>query len=89
MTQINLTLESELLKGLSLHDGDAIKKLVDKVEAVIRIFPNTESILRLMGAILMDLHEQWSQRRYMDLSSLSHWEAERERATAPMSAEGK
>lgn len=32
MTQLNLTLEPEFLKALFLHDnGDAVKKLVEKV----------------------------------------------------------
>ena len=29
-------------------------------ERVIRIFPNEESLIRLMGSVLMDIHEKWT-----------------------------
>ena len=29
-------------------------------EGVIQIFPNEASMIRLMGAVLMDLHNEWS-----------------------------
>ena len=29
-------------------------------EKVIQIFPNTESIIRLIGAVLQDDHNEWS-----------------------------
>ena len=32
-------------------------------ERVIQIFPNTESIIRLMGSILQDDHNDWSTRQ--------------------------
>ena len=31
-----------------------------KREKVIQIFPNTESIIRLIGAVLQDNHNDWS-----------------------------
>lgn len=38
-------------------------------EKVIQIFPNTESIIRLMGAVLMDDHNDWSiGHRLFDMS---------------------
>ncbi|MCI2062077.1 MAG: transposase, partial [Eubacteriaceae bacterium] len=33
-----------------------------KRERVIRIFPNEESALRLMGAVLMDHNDDWSTK---------------------------
>ena len=27
---------------------------------MIRIFPNEESLIRLMGSVLMDIHEKWT-----------------------------
>ncbi len=56
---------------------------VKRRESVIRIFPNVESILRLMGAILMDENEKWSQRRYMNLTELKSGDEK----AAPMGAE--
>jgi len=32
-------------------------------ERVIRIFPNADSVIRLMGAVLLDRHEGWSVRQ--------------------------
>lgn len=40
-------------------------------ESVIRIFPNINSILRLVGAILMDGNEKCSQRKYMEIKRLT------------------
>jgi transposase-like protein len=37
-------------------------------ERVIRIFPNEESIIRLLGAMLMEQHEKWiSGRKYFNM----------------------
>ena len=42
---------------------------VRRRERVIRIFPNRESALRLMGAVLMEHHEQWATgHRYFDMA---------------------
>lgn len=48
---------------------------------MIRIFSNAASILRLLGAILMDEHETWAQRRYMNLDELKRWDFEYETVT--------
>lgn len=59
-----------------LRTSNAIERVNEEIkrrERVIRIFPNEQSVLRLMGAILMDLHENWSQRKYMDLTELKSW----------------
>lgn len=39
-------------------------------ERVIRIFPNRQSSIRLLGALLMEQDEQWSTgKRYFDMTS--------------------
>jgi hypothetical protein len=40
-------------------------------ESVVRIFPNINSILRLMDTILMDRNEKCSQRKYMKIKGLT------------------
>lgn len=68
-----------------IRTSNAVERVngeIKRRESVIRIFPNTASILRLMGAILMDLHANWELRRYMDLSILSH--RDMEQTTVPM-----
>lgn len=45
-------------------------------ERVIRIFPNEASALRLMGALLAEIHEEWQGRRYLEMSEFYEWETE-------------
>ncbi|SHE86315.1 Transposase, Mutator family, partial [Atopostipes suicloacalis DSM 15692] len=42
---------------------------VRRRENIIRIFPNQDSANRLIGAVLMDKHEEWvgSNRKYISL----------------------
>jgi transposase-like protein len=55
-------------------------------ERVIRIFPNVDSVVRLMGALLMELDEQWSSgRRYLNMDAYWTWRA-KERAKAKKGA---
>ena len=44
-------------------------------EQVIRIFPNRESSLRLIGAFLLEYDEKWSGKRYFDMSDYYEWKA--------------
>lgn len=46
-------------------------------ERVIRIFPNRESVTRLMGSVLMETNEKWlGGRRYLDMTNDEEWKAE-------------
>lgn len=42
-------------------------------ERVIRIFPNEEAVLRMMGALLAEYHEQWQERKYLDMDEFNDW----------------
>jgi transposase-like protein len=45
-------------------------------EKVIRIFPNERSAWRLVGAYLMEQHEEWATgRRYFDMETYDAWQA--------------
>lgn len=48
-------------------------------EKVIRIFPNKDSALRMIGALLMEQHEVWSTgRKYLDMDDYTLWRQENE-----------
>ena len=48
-------------------------------EKVIRIFPNDDSALRLVGAYLMEQHEEWmTGRRYFEMDEYLAWKGSRE-----------
>jgi len=49
-------------------------------EKVIRIFPNEESAMRLIGAMLAEKHESWSTGRlYFDMTEFKEWQEERQK----------
>jgi len=55
-----------------LRSTNVLERLNQEVrrrEKVVRIFPNTESANRLIGAVLIDIHEEWisSPRKYIQL----------------------
>ncbi|NLD17961.1 MAG: IS256 family transposase [Tissierellia bacterium] len=54
-----------------LRTSNAIERVNEEIrrrERVIRIFPNEDSLHRLIGAVLMDIHEDWQTgRRYLSL----------------------
>lgn len=56
---------------------NAVERLNEEIrrrERVIRIFPNRESLVRLIGAMLMDLDEKWeTERIYLNMKGLLEW----------------
>ena len=69
-----------------------VDALVVKVrERVIRIFPTRESVLRLLGAVLMEQDEAWTTgHRYFDMTAYWQWRARQnahdQEATLPHTA---
>jgi putative transposase len=60
-----------------LRTSNGMERLNEEVrrrERVIRIFPNRESAMRLLGALLMEQDEQWSTgKRYFDMAAYWQW----------------
>ena len=55
-----------------LRTSNSIERLNEEIrrrERVIRIFPNEQSIIRLLGALLIEQHEKWSTgKKYFDMT---------------------
>ncbi|NLH94182.1 MAG: IS256 family transposase [Candidatus Cloacimonetes bacterium] len=54
--------------------AERLNEEVRRRERVIRIFPNDESAIRLIGAVLMEIDETWSTgRRYLNMEEYWRW----------------
>lgn len=64
---------------------NAVERLnaeIRRRERVIRIFPNRESALRLIGALLMEQDEKWAMgNKYFDMTEFKNWQKERPKET--------
>jgi putative transposase len=60
-----------------LRTTNAVERLNEEVrrrERVIRIFPNRESVVRLLGALLMEQDEAWTTgKRYFEMATSEQW----------------
>ena len=54
---------------------ERVNEEIRRRERVIRIFPNRESSLRLIGAFLLEYDEKWSGKRYLDMGDYHEWKA--------------
>lgn len=54
---------------LSLPNGmERLNEEIRRRERVIRIFPNRDSVVRLVGALLMEMDEKWQTgHKYLDV----------------------
>lgn len=56
---------------------ERLNEEIRRRERVIRIFPNEESALRLIGALLAEYNEVWQERKYLDMDEFAEWAAAR------------
>lgn len=70
-------------KVWSTNPLERVNKEIKRRSRVVGIFPNEASVIRLVGAVLADLHDDWiaSDRRYLSEASMAKLHPERE--TAP------
>ena len=65
-----------------LRTSNGMERLNEEVrrrERVIRIFPNRASAIRLLGAVLMERHEQWTTgHRSFDMATYWQWRQEQQ-----------
>ncbi|MCA3556373.1 MAG: transposase [Aestuariivirga sp.] len=57
---------------------ERVKEEIRRRERVIRIFPNDEAALRLIGALLVERNEVWQGRLYLDIDEFMEWTAARQ-----------
>ncbi|MDA8195422.1 MAG: transposase [Thermaerobacter sp.] len=63
------------------HGVERLNAEIRRRERAIRIFPNRESAIRLIGALLLEQHEMWTTGpRYLNLEP--YWQAKRSQAAA-------
>lgn len=63
------------LRGTNMQER--LNEEIRRRERVIRIFPNDESALRPIGALLAEQNEIWQERRYLDMDEFAEWAATR------------
>lgn len=70
-----------------LRTSNSIERLNEELrrrERVIRIFPNEDSLIRLMGAVLIELHEKWvSGKKYFDMVEYFQNSSHNKKSTKP------
>ena len=55
---------------------ERLNEEIRRRERVIRIFPNDDSALRLIGALLAEKNEAWQEHRYLEMDEFAQWLAE-------------
>ena len=64
-----------------LRTTNMLERFIQEIrrrEKVIRIFPNTDSAYRLVGALCAETHEEWSTgRRYLNMDDYFEWRTDR------------
>jgi putative transposase len=69
-----------------LRTTNSVERLNEEIrrrERVIRIFPNREAVVRLVGALLLEQDEAWTTgHRYFDMTSYWHWQQAQAQAQA-------
>ncbi|MED3765121.1 transposase, partial [Ureibacillus terrenus] len=74
-----------------LRTTNGVERLNEEIrrrERVIRIFPNRESVYRLVGAVLIEIDEKWmSGRKYLDMAEYWRWRKTKEQGVRSVNQE--
>ena len=76
-----LCLPERYRKRLRTTNGmERLNEEIRRRDRVIRIYPNRESVIRLIGALLMEIDEKWqSGHKYLDMKDYFTWREEQKR----------
>jgi transposase-like protein len=61
---------------------ERLNEEIRRREKVIRIFPNDEAALRLMGSLLAEFNETWAERLYINMDEFKEWLMKRNESDA-------
>jgi transposase-like protein len=59
----------------STNMQERLNEEIRRRERVIRIFPNDESAVRMVGALLAEMNDDWQERAYFDMTEYHEWKA--------------
>jgi transposase-like protein len=59
----------------STNMQERLNEEIRRRERVIRVFPNDDSAVRLIGALLAEKAEAWQERVYLDMQEFREWQA--------------
>lgn len=84
MMLLRLSLPEKYRKRLrTTNNVERLNEEIRRRERVIRIFPNRESVIRLIGALLMEQDEKWAAgKKYLDMAEYHEWRENRPKTTA-------
>lgn len=68
------------VKIRTTNNVERLNREIRRREKVVTIFPNRDAVIRLIGAVLMEMDESWSeQKRYIDMNPYLAWKKEKQK----------